>query len=228
MPLTRYGIREWGIATIVAIALAGGFLWLGWWWAIIPIAIAWIAFVSFFRDPIRSIPANIGTGDMISPADGVISAVLIVDHHETTNGPAVVIRIFLSVLNVHVNRAPINAEVIAKKHMPGKYINAQKPESAELNEQVLVTLRLSDPVFQDETIGLNLIAGMIARVIVCPLKVGGKMTRGEKIGMIKFGSTAELILPRPEQAKIHVKVGDKVKGGMTFLANLPPAPQKSA
>ena len=73
MPLTRYGIREWGIATIVAVVIAGLFVWLHWWWAIIPIAIAWLAFVSFFRDPIAEIPTNIGTGDMLSPANGVIA-----------------------------------------------------------------------------------------------------------------------------------------------------------
>lgn len=222
MPLTRYGFREWFLATIVAVIIAGVFLWLTWWWAIIPIAIVWIAFVSFFRDPIRRIPSNTSPGDMISPADGVVSAILHVDNHPATEGPAVVIRIFLSVLNVHVNRAPCSAEIIAKKHTPGKYINAQLPESADVNEQMLLTLKLADPVFAGETVGLKLIAGMIARRIVSPLEVGSNMTRGEKIGMIKFGSTAELILPRPEQVKVHVKLGDKVKGGMTFLAHLPP------
>lgn len=222
MPLTRYGLREWGIATIVAVVLVGVALWFGWWWAAIPVAIVWVAFVSFFRDPIRSIPSNVSPGDMISPADGVISAILNVDNHPATDGPAVVIRIFLSVLNVHVNRAPCSAEVIAKKHTPGKFINAQLPESADVNEQVLLTLKLTEPIFAGEKIGLKLIAGMVARVIVSPLEVGSKMSRGEKIGMIKFGSTAELILPRPEQVKVHVKLGDKVKGGVTFLAHLQP------
>lgn len=222
MTLTRYGIREWGIATIVASVLAVAFALLGWWWIVAVVAILWLAVLSFFRDPIRRLPAELEPGDMISPSDGVISAVEHVYEHKATAGPAVIIRTFLSVLNVHVNRAPFDATVISKTHTPGRFINAQKPESAALNEQTLLVMRPTVAGFENDVFGLKQIAGMVARRIVCPLEVGDTLQRGAKFGMIKFGSTTELILPRPDDVTVHVRAGDKVKGGLTVLATLAP------
>jgi phosphatidylserine decarboxylase len=223
MILTRYGIREWAIATVIALALAVVLALLGWWGGIVPVAVLWFAVASFFRDPVRRLPPDLDTGDMISPSDGVISAVEHVFAHKATDdGPAIIIRTFLSVLNVHVIRAPFDATVEAKLHTPGRYINAQKPQSAALNEQTLLTLRPTIAGYEQDTIGLKLIAGMVARRIVCPLEVGDTVRRGAKFGMIKFGSTTELILPRPSDVTVHVKVGDRVRGGRTILATLKP------
>jgi phosphatidylserine decarboxylase len=192
--------------------------WLQWWWPLGVVVVIWLALMSFFRDPIRLLPANLEPGAMLSPADGVISAVFEVDHHESmqNDGPAKVIRIFLSVLNVHVNRSPFDGEVVALKHTPGQFMNAQRAESADVNEANLITLRIAT----GETIGVRQVSGMLARAIVCPLKIGDRLTRGQKFGMIKFGSTTELILPRPRDVTVHVKKGDKVKGGVTLLATL--------
>ncbi|MHC5113127.1 MAG: phosphatidylserine decarboxylase, partial [Planctomycetota bacterium] len=196
----------------VAVPLA----WFVTWWLVLPVLVIWAAIVSFFRDPIRTIPQDLPPGVMLSPADGVVSAVETVDEHECTDGPAVIVRIFLSVLNVHVNRAPCDAEVVKLAYTPGKFLNAQTEESARVNENNLTTLRLDN----GETIGLRQISGMIARRIVCPLKPGDRLTQGQKFGMIKFGSTAELILPRPDDVTVHVSKGEKVRGGLTQLATL--------
>ena len=102
--LTKYGLREWGIATVVAAVVVAVLALLGWWWLVAVALVLWVALLLFFRDPIRRLPGNLASGAMLSPADGVVSAVTRVDHHDAAGGPAVVIRIFLSVLNVHVNR----------------------------------------------------------------------------------------------------------------------------
>jgi phosphatidylserine decarboxylase len=223
MLLTWYGLREWGIITIVAALAAAGAVLLNWWWALPVLIIIWLALVAFFRDPVRRIPANLRAGDMLSPADGKVTAVLEVDHHESTGGPARIIRIFLSVLNVHINRSPFDGEVKAIEHTPGKYLNAQKPESADVNESNLITMRIAG----GESIGVRQVAGMIARRIVCRVAVGQRVVRGERIGMIKFGSTTELILPRPRDVVVHVREGEKVKAGKTVLATFPIVEERS-
>lgn len=215
MPLTRYGLREWLVITVVAVLIAVGlaFLWI---WLVVPVVVLWTAIVSFFRDPVRSIPDNLPEGVMLSPADGTISAIEQVDEHDATGGPATIVRIFLSVLNVHVNRSPYDGEVVAVRYTPGEFLNAQTEESARENEHNLITMRIA----RDETIGVRQVAGLVARRIVCPLAVGDRLQRGQKFGMIKFGSTTELILPRPDDVTVHVEKGQKVRGGLTLLATL--------
>lgn len=232
MLLTPYGYREWMTITVVGAVLAAGAIvllpsvTLGLWVAG-GIGIIWLALLSFFRDPIRRIPGpgsgrgELGSGDFLSPADGVISAVEEVDLHDaiTGGGPAVIIRIFLSVLNVHVNRAPFDGEVVALKYRRGQFLNAQTDESARVNESNLITFTI-DSGGVSETIGVRQVSGMLARRIVCPLKLGDRVIRGQRFGMIKFGSTTELILPRPDDVTVHVKKGDRVKGGITKLATM--------
>ncbi len=145
-----------------------------------------------------------------------MSAICRVDQHEATDGPALIIRLFLSVLNVHVNRAPLDGEVVAIRYTPGRFFDARTEESAALNESNLLTLRLPN----GPTFGVRQVSGKIARRIVCPLQVGDRVTRGEKFGMIRFGSTTELILPDPDRVEVLVKVGDKVRGGLTALARM--------
>ncbi|MBX3373782.1 MAG: phosphatidylserine decarboxylase family protein [Phycisphaeraceae bacterium] len=218
MLLTPYGAREWLTISAIAFALGALFIALAWWIPLAILAVLWLAVLSFFRDPFRRIPGGLAPGDMLSPADGVVSAIERVDQHRATGGPAVVVRIFLSVLNVHVNRAPFDGTVRALHHTPGKFLNAQTPESARVNEANLITME----IIGGETIGIRQVAGMIARRIVCPLRVGDRLARGDRFGMIKFGSTTELILPRPDDVRVHVAVGQRVRGGLTLLATLPP------
>lgn len=195
------------------------FLWLGWWWMIFPIGILWIAVAGFFRDPLGRRPRNDDHDAMISPADGRVSAVLQVPEHEATNGePALVVRIFLSVLNVHVNRSPCDGTVRSITHRPGRYLDARSEESAKVNESNLIVLERpnGDPV------GVRQVSGAIARRIVCPLNTGDELKRGHRFGMIKFGSTTELIVPDRAGNKTLVAVGDRVCGGVDILVELAP------
>lgn len=219
MLLTPYGVREWGTITLIAVVVGALAAWLVTAWLVIPVVIVWAAIVSFFRDPMRRLPPGLADGDMLSPADGVITAVERVDHHESTQGPAVIVRMFLSLLDVHVNRAPIDGEVTALAYRPGKFLDARSPECPQVNESNLITLRLAS----GETMGLRQVSGKVARHIVCRLVVGDRVARGQKFGMIKFGSTAELVLPRPDDVTVHVQVGDPARGGLTVLATLGPS-----
>jgi len=216
--LSRYGLREWGIATLVALCASGVAVWLQCWWLFIPIAILWIAVAGFFRDPRGRRPATLNKQDLISPADGRISAIEHLESHEATDGEAaIVVRIFLSVLNVHINRAPCDGTVEKVSHRPGKYLDARSAESAKVNESNLVILRCEDK----EPIGIKQISGAIARRIVCPITIGQSLKRCERFGMIKFGSTTELIVRDREGVKPMVSVGDKVRGGIDVLVTVP-------
>jgi phosphatidylserine decarboxylase len=218
MLLTPYGIWVWLPITLIALAAACAFAYFDLWWATAIVGAIWLALMSFFRDPPRRVRADLPPDQMLSPADGAVSAVFDVDSHEAVGGPAKIIRIFLSVLNVHINRSPCDAVVVSIKRTPGKYLNAQTEESANVNESNLIILRLDT----GETIGVRQVSGMIARTIVCPLKPGDRLKRGQKFGMIKFGSTTELILPRPQDVEAHVEKGDQVRGGLTVIATLRP------
>jgi phosphatidylserine decarboxylase len=218
MGLTRYGLREWMTITGVCAAAGGAAAWAEWWWAAGFVALVWITGAGFFRDPWRRIPTGLAPGTMLSPADGKVSKVLTVEAHDATEGPAVVVRIFLSVLNVHLNRAPCGGTVAALKHTPGKYYDARSERSARENESNLMTLTVEG----GETIGVRQVSGAIARRIVCPVAIGDALAQGQRYGMIKFGSTTELILPRPDDVEVMVKEGDVVRGGLTVLARLKP------
>ena len=152
---------------------------------------------------------------MVSPADGVVSAIEYVDSHETVEGKAVIIRIFLSVLNVHINRTPCACTLTKAIYREGKFFDARSAESAKVNESNTLFFD-----FEGEGIGLRQVSGKIARNIVCPIQEGNSVTQGEHFGMIKFGSTTELILPRPSNVTVHVAKGDKVLGGLTKFATL--------
>lgn len=215
MLLTGYGLREWLTILLVGLVAACAAAWFAWWWAVGLVVVVVLALLSFFRDPLGRRPASDDARDFVSPADGVVSAVFETVAHDATGGrPAVVVRIFLSVLNVHVNRSPAEGEVVDIVHRPGKYLDARSEESAIANESNLVVLRLAS----GDTIGVRQVAGRIARRIVCPIAKGARLSRGERYGMIKFGSTTELILPHPAKTAVRVKKGDRVTGGVTILA----------
>jgi len=133
-------------------------------------------------------------------------------------GPATVIRIFLSVLDVHINRSPAAGEVVSVRHTSGAFHDARTPQSATENESNLIVLKLDD----GQTIGVRQIAGKIARRIVCRLKVGDRVEAGQRFGMIKFGSSTELILGHRTEVALRVAVGQRVKAGVTVLAMIAP------
>lgn len=216
MKLTHYGRRQWLTILIVSALLIAGFIAVKWWIAVGVVAAVTLALLSFFRDPHRHVPTQ--RGIMVSPADGHVSSIHQVEHYEAFGEPALCIRIFLSVLDVHVNRAPCHCRVGPMTHTPGQYLNAMKPESAAVNESNLIILL--HPAKGRPIAALRQVAGMIARRIVCAVEEGDILQRGQRFGMIKFGSTAELYLPASAGAKVLVELGQKVAGGRTVLVEL--------
>ena len=174
----------------------------------IPLLLA-VFFLWFFRDPNREIPSEPGL--IVSPGDGVVTDA---EWIETVNGSRLRLSIFLNVFDVHVNRAPVSGRVKLVEFRKGNFLNAMKPESVLFNEQTLVTIDSGD-----YEVSYKQIAGLLARRIVCTVKEGDRVERGQRVGLIKFGSRVDVLMP-PE-ANLKVKMGARVKGGSTVLAVLP-------
>jgi len=205
----------------VGLLLAAGLVfWLtSWPWALVPLLLA-AFFLWFFRDPERAIPT--GAGLIVSPADGLVTQTV---RFETPQGPVQRISIFLSVFNVHVNRSPVAGTISDIRYQKGLYLNAMNPASADQNEQNVVTVR-SEDVGGFEVV-YKQIAGLLARRIVFNPAKGSIIGRGERVGLIKFGSRVDVIIPL--EAELQVKKGDRVKGGSSVLASMPvPAPSRPA
>jgi phosphatidylserine decarboxylase len=168
-------------------------------------------FLWFFRDPSRKIPD--APGLIVSPGDGKVEEA---EWIETTAGSRLRITIFLSVFDVHVNRVPIGGTVTLVSSREGQFLNAMKPESAVLNEQTMITIDGGD-----YSVSFKQIAGLLARRIVCNLKSGDRVERGQRMGMIKFGSRVDVLMPA--EAELRVKVGDRVRGGSSVLGRIPVA-----
>jgi len=190
--------------------------WLCWTLiALLAIVLCWV--LSFFRDPHRDIPA--GDHLLISPADGTVQDIEMVDETSYIGGKALRIGIFLSIFNVHINRCPCNAKVEKVLYKRGRFLDARDPQATKINESNDIhLLRADSPV---ERLLVRQISGAIARRIVCQAKPGLHLAAGEQFGMIKFGSRTELYLPCDSEAQILVKPGDKVRAGATILAQYP-------
>jgi phosphatidylserine decarboxylase len=203
-------VRDGYIYGLVFLALAGAVFGLtsSLWLAIVPVLLA-AFFLWFFRDPERKIPD--GPGLVVSPGDGVVTETAAIT---TPDGPRQRISIFLSVFNVHVNRAPIAGILSSVRYQKGLYLNAMNPASADRNEQNIATVR-----GDGYEVTFKQIAGLLARRIVFNLKEGDRVERGQRVGLIKFGSRVDVLLPA--EAEIRVKVGQKVNGGASVLAFLP-------
>jgi phosphatidylserine decarboxylase len=196
-----------------ALVLIAAAILLGWLtgpvWAIVPLLLA-AFFLWFFRDPERVIPHDAGA--VVSPGDGKVTSA-----GEVTIGNEKQIRIsiFLNVFNVHVNRSPIAGVIREVRYQRGAYLNAMNATSAEQNEQNIVTVEGDD----GQRVIFKQIAGLLARRIVFYPKVGDHLERGQRVGLIKFGSRVDVVVD--PSARMNVKVGDHVKGGSTVLAFLP-------
>lgn len=215
--LTKYGLPQVAVFPVVIVLLMvlaillpinKGIVYLI--ELILAIILVWV--FSFFRDPRRNRPKDDSL--LLSPADGTVSDIEIVEN-EYIGGRSLRIGIFLSIFNVHINRAPCDVRIEKVVYKKGKYKNAMNPESARVNESNdLYLLRTQYP---DDKLIVRQISGAIARRIVCEGKVGQELAGGEKFGMIKFGSRTELYLPADSGGKCLVKIGDKVKAGLTAL-----------
>jgi phosphatidylserine decarboxylase len=200
--MVRDGIY-YGLALIVVAALVA--------WLTIP-ALAAIPlllaafFLWFFRDPERRIPAV--QGAIVSPADGKVTDISVLQENGQSRTR---ISIFLNVFDVHVNRSPVSGVIEDIRYQKGKFVNAMSAASAEQNEQNVVTIHADAGM-----VVMKQIAGLLARRIVFTKKVGDRLERGERVGLIKFGSRTDVIFPA--DAEMKVRVGDRVKGGSTVLA----------
>jgi len=169
--------------------------------------------LSFFRDPRREIPKDDSL--LLAPADGTIRDIEIVDDADFIGGPALRIGIFLSVFNVHINRSPCDAKIEKITYHRGKFLNAMNPQAGKLNESNdLAMMRTKHP---KNRLLVRQVSGAIAQRIVCAARVGQQLTGGEQFGMIKFGSRTELYVPASEYMECVVRIGDKVKAGVTPL-----------
>jgi phosphatidylserine decarboxylase len=198
----------YGVGCVLAAALVA---WLAAWPYAIPLFLLAAFFFWFFRDPERQIPMS--TGAVVSPGDGKVT-----DVSPATVGGASQTRIsiFLSVFDVHVNRSPIAGVIREVRYQRGKFVNAMSAHSAEENEQNIVTV-----VGEGRTVIFKQIAGLIARRIVFNFKVGDSIGRGQRVGLIKFGSRVDVLFDC--DAAVQVKIGDRVRGGASVLAVLPVA-----
>lgn len=197
------------------------------WWltvplfALIPILLA-AFFLWFFRDPERRIPSDPGL--LVSPADGKVTDI---SPTQMDGKPCTRISIFLNVFDVHVNRSPIAGVIKEVVYQRGKFLNAMDAASVEANEQNIVAVE-----GEGMTVMFKQIAGLIARRIVFDYKAGDTIARGQRVGLIKFGSRTDVIFPLPHD--LAVRVGDRVKGGSSILARVrasqsdnPPTPDNS-
>jgi phosphatidylserine decarboxylase len=194
-----------------ALALVGAAVLVGWLagpvWALPACPLA-VFFLWFFRDPERVVPDSVGA--VVSPGDGKVTDVssVLFDGMARTR-----ISIFLSVFDVHVNRSPVAGVIREVRYQKGKFLNAMNPASAEHNEQNMVTVE-----GDGQTVVFKQIAGLLARRIVFDKNVGDPVRRGERVGLIKFGSRVDVLLDA--SADLQIKVGDRVKGGSSVLAYL--------
>jgi len=207
--LSPYAKNEWITIIAIGLLLAVTSVFVGLWWLVFLILPVVAALLAFFRDPNRKTPSQ--RGAMIAPADGRVSSIHEVEHFEPFNGPATCIRIFLSVLDVHINRSPCHGQVTSITHKPGDHKNALNPTSAETNESNLIVL--VHPIRRHPLAAVRQVAGLLARTIACGVHEGDVVQRGQRIGMIKLGSTTELYLPSDLQPKVAVQQGQRSTPG---------------
>lgn len=198
----------YGLA-LIAVAVAVGLATGHWAWAAIPLLLA-AFFLWFFRDPERAIPQEPGL--IVSPADGKVTEVARI---RTPAGDRYRFSIFLSVFDVHVNRSPVEGVIRDVHYRKGEFLNAMNPVCAERNEQNQAVVECAEGY----TVSFTQIAGLLARRIVFNRKAGDRLRRGERVGLIKFGSRTDVVIPG--EADVLVKVGDRVRGGASVLARVP-------
>ena len=215
--LTRMGLVEvlsssfvFGIITLI-VTIAGAF-WAPFWLLLPVVAAFWFLAVWFFRDPERTIPND--PDALLCPADGTITDIGEVEESDFPGGKALRISMFLSIFSVHVNRIPRSGRVVGLRYFPGSFVDARRKDAAIQNEQLWIDLEENDP---PRRVRVKQISGAVARRIVCWLKLGEAVRAGDRLGMIKFGSRTDVLIPASDVAEVMVKVGDKVHGASTIL-----------
>lgn len=211
---TAFPIANAGYPFIWAAALTTGTLAL---LGIVPLAllglVATLFICAFFRDPDRAIPN--GDGLLVSPADGKVVAIDTLENSPHFQGQCRRIGIFMNIFNVHVNRVPHEGELTAIAYQPGRFMPADRAQAATKNEHNALTLKTEG----GHEICFVQIAGLVARRIICHVQPGDRLARGQRIGLICFGSRVDVYLPI--ETEIQVKVGDKVRAGTSTIGVFP-------
>ena len=203
-----------GSVVLAIVAVSLGF----WFWPLALIVVPVLVWLfAFFRDPEREIPVDQDV--MVSPADGTVSDISELPHDELLGGPAVRVGIFLSVFNVHINRSPCDGKVLEANYKKGRFINAMRHQLAS-DENESNTVVLGEPTSGKPIVVVKQIVGLIARRIIFSADKGQLLRRGERIGMIKFGSRTELTVPRWLDPQVQVKVGQTVRGAADVIFKL--------
>lgn len=213
--IVREGLPFILVGLAITVILVGAALrWDSWWLfgVCILFALLTLFVIFFFRDPPRCVIAE--PGFLLSPADGRIVSIDTVDNHSYVGENALKISIFLSILDVHINRIPVTGTIDYVKYNPGKFFAAFKDKASHYNEQTEIGIISK----RGEKIIVKQIAGFIARRIVCRLRKGDTVSAGDRFGMIRFGSRTDLLVPI--DCELCVRVGDHVKGGLTLIGHL--------
>ncbi len=221
IPLTKYGLPQVLMfpSVILMVMLIAGMTLRGWkfWTAEILLLVVLIWVLAFFRDPFRVIPQD--KNILLSPADGKVTDITVIDEDSPIGVKALRIGIFLNIFNVHINRTPCAVRIDKVTYRQGQFKNACDPESARVNESNAIEMtRLDEPC---DKLLVRQISGAIARRIVCQVKAEQEFAGGYKFGMIKFGSRTELYMPYNENVATCVKFGDNVKAGLTVMIKYP-------
>jgi phosphatidylserine decarboxylase len=199
---------RWIFALLVLLGVAGYFLSL---WLLLPILLLFVYTISFFRDPERTVPAD--PDAVVAAADGTIADIVDIEETEVLNATRRRVGIFLSVFDVHTNRAPVEGRITYRKAHEGRCLDARHRDCSEKNRAMTWAFENARGI-----IVVRQLTGMIARRIVGWSEVGDELKKGERFGMIRFGSRTEVYLPL--DAVILVKVGDRVSGGSSVIARL--------
>ena len=190
-------------------------LWLVQPWLVAIPGLLFAFLLSFFRDPERKVPG--GPEVAVAPADGILVDIGEVDEPYFFKGKALRIGIYLSVFNVHVNRAPLDGKLVFRHYKPGKFLDVRDPSCEKENEANLLGFEGPNGRF-----AVRQIAGLIARTIVSPTELDEQVERGQRMGMIKFGSRTELLLPPDADVTIEAKIGDTMRGASSVLLRYNP------
>jgi phosphatidylserine decarboxylase len=203
-PIHKEGIKLAGVLFAIALVFCKIEKWVS---RLFFLATAFTLY--FFRDPEREIPQ--GSDLIVSPADGKIVGIDSVEHVPFIDGPARRVTIFLSVLDVHINRSPVKGKIAYRHYTPGKFFDARNPKASTENERNAIGIECAD----GKKFVVIQIAGLIARRILCWKNPGEYVDSGERLGMIRFGSRTEIYMPI--DSKIEVKLGQKVAGGTSII-----------
>ena len=208
MRLQAFREARWILAFLAMLAIVSGLFstWAFWFFVLL-----FLCTTAFFRDPDRAAPVDPNL--IVAAADGTVMDIVELDENEVLKNKTRRVGIFLSVFDVHTNRAPIDGRIVYRQHRPGLFLDARRPDCSEKNESM--TWAFKNPRV---TVVVRQITGAIARRIVAWANVGDELKKGERFGMIRFGSRTELYLPL--DAKVLVKTGDHVSGGSTVIARL--------